>query len=130
VEPLPGEGEEEDEEPGFGSRPGVVALSTGPESSATVEIEGRAGVREALDAWLGDAARAKTVHDPKLVELLLEPEEGIAGVRHAVRLYSYLLRPTTAKHDLEDVAVRHLSAAPMATAGEKAAWRGASSTTI
>ena len=122
IEPLPGEDGEEDEDPGFGNRPGAVAVSTGAENSATVEIDGNAGVRKALDAWLGDAGRLKTVHDPKLVELLLAPEGGIAGVRHAVRLYSYLLRPTTSKHDLEDVAVRHLNAAPMATATEKAAW--------
>jgi DNA polymerase-1 len=122
VEALPAEGEEDEEDPGFGSRPGAVAVATGPETSATVEFEGRAGMREALEDWLSDDARAKTVHDPKLVELLLSPEGGLAGVRHAVRLYSYLLRPTTTKHHLEDVAVRHLNAAPMVTAAEKAAW--------
>jgi len=122
VEELPAEGAEEEEDPGFGSRAGAVAVATGPETSATVDVEGRAGMREALEAWLSDGTRAKTVHDPKLVELLLAPEGGLAGVRHAVRLYSYLLRPTTTKHDLEDVAVRHLNAAPAVTAAEKAVW--------
>jgi DNA polymerase-1 len=122
VEALPAEGAEEDEEPGFGSRPGAVALASGAETSATVEVEGPAGMREALDAWLSDAGRAKIVHDSKLVELLLAPEGGLAGVRHAVRLYSYLLRPTTSKHDLEDVAERHLNAAPVVSAAEKAVW--------
>ena len=122
IEPLPAEGAEDDEDPGFGSRPGAVAISTDEENSATVEIEGNVGVRKELEAWLRDSAHSKTVHDPKVVDLLLATEEGIAGVRHAVRLYSYLLRPSTTKHDLEDVAVRHLNAAPMATAGEKAAW--------
>ncbi len=122
IEPLPAEGAEEDEDPGFGSRPGAVALALDAESAATVEVEGNEGVRNALDGWLQDDGRTKTVHDPKLVDLLIEMEGGIAGVRHAVRLYSYLLRPSTAKHDLEDVAVRHLNAAPLATAGEKAKW--------
>ncbi len=122
VEPLPSEGGEEDDDPGFGSRPGAVAVATGADTSAILGIEGKAAVRRALDEWLSDAGRAKTVHDPKLVELLLAPEGGVAGVHHAVRLYSYLLRPTTTKHDLEEVGVRHLNAAPTASAAEKAGW--------
>ncbi|HTQ84853.1 MAG TPA: DNA polymerase I [Candidatus Solibacter sp.] len=124
VESLPPEGseEEEDEDPGFGSVPGAVALSTGPDTSVTLDLEGNARVRKALETWLSDSGRPKTVHDPKLLDLLLAPEDGIAGVRHAVRLYSYLLRPSTSKHDLEEVAVRHLNVSPMASATEKAEW--------
>jgi len=122
IEPLPAEGAEEDDDPGFGSRAGVVAVAAGAETSATVEVEKNPAVRKALDAWLGDRSRAKTVHDPKLVDLLLDPEEGVEGVRHAVRLYSYLLRPSTSKHDLEEVAARHLNVAPMGTAADKAGW--------
>ena len=122
VEALPGNGAEDDEDPGFGSRPGAAGIATGADAFATVDIEGNALLRKKVEEWLSDGTRAKTVHDPKLLELLLEPEGGVAGVRHAVRLYSYLLRPSTSKHDLEDVAARHLNAAPMATAAEKAAW--------
>ena len=63
--------------------------------------------------FCSDPARPKIVHDPKLVELLAGP---VAGIRHATMLYSYLLRPTTAKHDLADAVLRQenvtLSGAP------------------
>jgi len=122
VEALPPEGTEEDEEPGFGSRPGRMALSIAPENSVTLELDAKGKMRAALDEWLADSARRKTVHDPKLVELLLAPQGGLAGVRHAVRLYSYLLRPTTSKHGLDEVAARHLNAAPSPSPAEKASW--------
>jgi DNA polymerase I len=122
VESLAPEGMEEDEEPGFGSRPGAMALATAAENSATLELDAKGKMRAALDEWLADSARAKTVHDPKLVELLLAPPGGLAGVRHAVRLYSYLLRPTTTKHGLDEVATRHLNAAPSISPAEKASW--------
>ncbi len=67
----------------------------------------------ALGEFLRDPARPKIVHDPKLVELLAGP---VAGIRHATMLYSYLLRPTTSKHNLADVVLRQenvtLSGAP------------------
>jgi DNA polymerase-1 len=122
VEALPGEGEDEEDTPGFGSRAGAIALSAGAETVAMLDLEAAPATRQAFEAWLADPARAKTVHDPKLIELLLEPAQGLAGVRHAVRLYSYLLRPTTTRHDLEEVAVRHLNAAPAAAPVEKAVW--------
>jgi len=122
VESLAPEGMEEDEEPGFGSRPGPMALAIAPENFVTLELDEKGKMRAALDEWLADSARPKTVHDPKLVELLLGPQGGLGGVRHAVRLYSYLLRPTTSKHGLDEVAARHLNAAPSASPAEKASW--------
>jgi DNA polymerase-1 len=122
VESLAPEGIEEDEEPGFGSRAGSMALASEPENSVALELDAKGKMRATVDEWLADAARAKTVHDPKLVELLLEPRGGLGGVRHAVRLYSYLLRPTTSKHGLEEVAARHLNAQPSPSAAEKASW--------
>jgi DNA polymerase-1 len=122
VETLPGDGADEDEEPGFGSRPGVVELSVGAGTPATLEFDAEGKMRAAFERWLADAARLKTVHDPKIIELLLAPQQGLAGVRHAVRLYSYLLRPTTSKHDLEDVAARHLETAALGSPGERAEW--------
>ena len=72
----------------------------------------------ALGEFLRDPARPKIVHDPKLIELLAGP---VAGIRHATMLYSYLLRPTTSKHTLADVVLRHenvtLSGAPGEHAG-------------
>jgi DNA polymerase-1 len=122
VEALPGEGEDEEDTPGFGSRPGAIALCAGQDVVAMLDPEAGRAIRAAFEEWLADPGRPKTVHDPKLIELLLEPAHGLAGVRHAVRLYSYLLRPTTTKHDLEEVAVRHLNVAPAAPAAEKAVW--------
>ncbi|HKO04706.1 MAG TPA: DNA polymerase I [Candidatus Acidoferrales bacterium] len=122
VESLSPEGAEEDEEPGFGSRPGPMALSAAPDISATLELDAKGKMRATLDDWLADGARPKIVHDPKLVELIMAPEGGLAGVRHAVRLYSYLLRPTTSKHGLDEVAARHLNAQPSPSPAENASW--------
>ena len=122
VEPLPGEAADEGEPPGFGSRPGAIALCAEGETVATLDPEAARTALAPFSDWLADPARPKTVHDPKLVELLLEPDGGLAGVRHAVRLYSYLLRPTTTKHNLEEVAARQLNVAPAASPAEKAAW--------
>jgi DNA polymerase-1 len=71
----------------------------------------------AMRSWLADPSRHKIVHDPKLVELLAGPA---AGIRHATMLYSYLLRPTTAKHDLGEVVLRHLNVTLAGRPGEHA----------
>ncbi len=108
---------------GYGNRPTAIALSPGPGVARTAELDDGGKMLAALRAWLADAGRAKIVHDPKLTELLLAPGGGIAGVRgvrHATMLYSYLLRPTTSKHELDDVAARHLNASPGDTPAEKA----------
>ncbi|MGH9790330.1 MAG: DNA polymerase, partial [Candidatus Acidiferrales bacterium] len=89
------------------------------------------------------------VHDPKLFHLLLDVEAAredsdsvriavasdskqsggkpphsqaarMPAVRQATALYSYLLRPITAKHDLGDVALRHLNTMPTGEPGESA----------
>jgi len=122
IEALPGEVVEEDDSPGFGSRPGAIALCAGTDQVAMLDPDAQPKTRDAFEEWLADPAHPKTVHDPKLVELLLEPARGLAGVRHAVRLYSYLLRPTTSKHELEDVAARYLNAPSAASPAEKAVW--------
>ena len=75
---------------------------------------------KALQPWLADRERLKIVHDPKAAALLLEGSMTLEGARHATMYYSYLLRPTTAKHELGDVALRHLNQALSGGAGEKA----------
>jgi DNA polymerase I len=70
-----------------------------------------------LRAFLSDPERPKIVHDPKLIELLVGP---LRGANHAVMLYSYLLRPTTAQHNLADIALRHLNLTLSGAAGEHA----------
>jgi len=49
---------------------------------------------------------------------------GVAGMRHATMLYSYLLRPTTAKHDLMEVVLRQLSLTLPGEPGEHADYAG------
>ncbi|HEX9760234.1 MAG TPA: DNA polymerase, partial [Candidatus Acidoferrales bacterium] len=69
----------------------------------------------------GEESRPKILHDPKLATLLLEPMAGrIAGIRDATQLYSYLLRPTTSKHDLAGVVLRHTQRVLAGAPGERA----------
>ncbi|HVB33924.1 MAG TPA: DNA polymerase I [Patescibacteria group bacterium] len=112
----------EDEEPGFGSRVVKLEVSAGAGSGAAAWNGDGGEMLAALEKWLGDPSRPKVVHDAKLVELLAAGEKGysVAGVRHALDLYSYLLRPTTARHGLEDMVARRLNATLGGGAGEHA----------
>ncbi len=80
----------------------------------------------ALADWLGDANRPKIVHDSKTFELFAIPgnvpnkQRGVAGIRHATKLYSYLLRPTTANHSFAEVVLRHLNVTLSGASGERA----------
>jgi DNA polymerase-1 len=102
--------DEQHEEAGFGSRVAQIEFSPTAgvaRSLALPENESERGkLVAALHPWLGDAKRPKIVHDPKLVSLLLG---NTAGIRHATILYSYLLRPTTAKHEFDDAVLRYLN---------------------
>ena len=111
------ESEGDREEEGFGSQVAAVEISAKPGVSRTAVLNDNEEMRAVLAEFLGDAARAKIVHDPKLVELLAGP---VAGIRHATMLYSYLLRPTTAKHGLADVVLRQESVNLTGAAGESA----------
>jgi DNA polymerase-1 len=106
------------ESEGFGSRASAIELSVKPGSARTAQLDDKGEARTALDAWLRDPARPKIVHDPKLFDLLLGPD--VAGIRHATMLYSYLTRPTTAKHDLADISLRVLNANLTGSTGESA----------
>jgi DNA polymerase-1 len=109
------EGEREEE--GFGSQISAVEISPKPGVSRTSALDASGEMRAALAEFLRDPARPKIVHDPKLFELLAGPAEGI---RHATMLYSYLLRPTTAKHNLADVVLRQESISLSGAPGEHA----------
>jgi len=130
----------EREEEGFGSRAAAVELSAQSGSGRTAWLDEKGEMLAALRPWLADALRPKIVHDPKLVELLLHVaadftsatirSEGggvnaaatgaINGIRHATMLYSYLLRPTTAKHSLADAVLRQFNVAFAGAPGEHA----------
>ena len=109
------EGERETE--GFGTA--IAALEISPKAgvSRTAWVDAKGEMLGVLREFLRDPARSKIVHDPKLIELLTGP---VAGIRHATMLYSYLLRPTTSKHSIEDVALRQESATLSGAPGERA----------
>jgi len=115
---APGEREQE----GFGSRVAAIELSPQPSVARTAWLDEKEETLAALRPWLADPKRRKILHDPKLIELLAfaQGEGRVAGIRHATMLYSYLLRPTTAKHDLAEVVLRHLSVNLSGVAGEHA----------
>jgi DNA polymerase-1 len=108
--------DEQHEDAGFGSRLEAIEFSPKAGVARTLVLNekenllgkegGRGKLISALHPWLSDAKRPKIVHDPKLVSLLLGDT---AGIRDATILYSYLLRPTTAKHEFGDAALRYLN---------------------
>jgi len=110
---APGEREEE----GFGTRVAAMELSPKAGVARTAWLDEKGELMSALRPWLADPAQPKIVHDPKLIELLAGP---VAGIRHATMLYSYLLRPTTANHELAEVVLRHLNVTLAGMPGEHA----------
>ena len=109
------EGERQEE--GFGSEVAAVEISPKPGVSRTARLDEKGEMRAALAEFLRDPARPKIVHDPKLFELLAGP---VAGIHQATMLYSYLLRPTTAKHSLADTVLRQESVTLSGAPGEHA----------
>ena len=105
----------ERETAGFGSRATGFEISpqSGTARFAWCDAEGQ--MLAALAEFLRDAARPKIVHDPKILELLAGP---VAGIRHATLLYSYLLRPTTAQHELSALVLRYLNVTLSGAPGE------------
>ena len=102
---------------GYGARVAGFELSPGPGVARSAWCDPRPEMIEPLRAFLADPRRPKIVHDPKLIELLVGP---LRGVNHAVMLYSFLLRPTTAQHNLAEVALRHLNLTLSGATGEHA----------
>ncbi len=111
--------EETEQEPGFGTRAVAVELAVAPGTAVAAWLDEAGGMLRALRPWLADPGRPKVVHDARLAALLLT-EDAIAGVRDALNLYSYLLRPTTARHGLDDIALRYLNLTPAGRPGEHA----------
>ena len=77
------------------------------------------------NGWPDSRPLQSVVHDPKLVHLLARADlngsvNEVPGIRHAVMLYSYLLRPTTANHALPEVAIRHMNRTFSGAPGEHA----------
>ncbi|MGD0906065.1 MAG: DNA polymerase I [Candidatus Acidiferrales bacterium] len=120
------EGERETE--GFGTAIAAIEISPKAGVSRTALIPGvgstltphktdNVEMLAVLREFLSDPSRPKIVHDPKLIELLAGP---VAGIRHATMLYSYLLRPTTSKHSIEDIVLRQENVTLSGAPGERA----------
>src|SRR5579862_4571363 len=109
--------DDERETEGFGSRVAAFELSPQPGVARTAWRDDQGQIAAALAEFLADPQRPKIVHDPKLTELLAG---AVQNIRHATVLYSYLLRPTTALHDLASVVLRHANETLSGAAGEHA----------
>jgi len=100
---------------GFATRPGEACwINLGRDSRA---------ILAAAQAYLEDEAAPKSVHDAKTAQLALAAagmDLELRGVVHDTLLYSYLLQPTTAKHSLEDAALRQLNLRLSGAVAEKA----------
>jgi len=107
----------EREAEGFGTRVSGVEVSSKSGEGRAVWLDEKGEVLKALQSVLHDAKRAKIVHDPKLFHLLAGKSKTI---EHATQIYSYLLRPTTAKHDFAEVVFRQCNVPLGGGAGERA----------
>lgn len=108
-------GERESE--GFGTRLAGIELSSKSGEGRAIWADEKGEALEALEPALQDEKRRKIVHDPKLFQLLAGKTEKI---EHATQLYDYLLRPTTAKHEFEDVVFRNFNVPIGGGVGERA----------
>ena len=108
-------GERESE--GFGTRIASIEVSSKTGEGRSVWLDEKGEALKALAPLLTDAKRVKIVHDPKLFQLLTGRA---ANVKDATQLYSYLVRPTTANHNLADVVMRQFNTPLGGGPGERA----------
>jgi DNA polymerase I len=91
------------ESEGFGTQVTGVELSSVPGEGRGIWADDKGDVLKTVQTVLGNENQRKIVHDAKLFQLLAGKVEKI---EHATQLYSFLLRPTTAKHDFADLVFR------------------------
>jgi DNA polymerase I len=108
-------GERESE--GFGTRIASIEVSPKAGVGRSVWFDEKGEALKALAPVLEDRKRPKIVHDPKLFQLLTGR---VTSIGDATQLYSYLLRPTTANHNFDDVVMRQFNAMLGGGAGERA----------
>src|SRR5258708_2467331 len=94
------------ESEGFGTKVRGIEVSTEGGEGRAVWVDEKEEAIAALEPLLKDGKHAKIVHDPKLFQLMAGTTEGI---EHATQLYSYLLRPTTGKHNFDEVMFRQFN---------------------
>lgn len=104
------------ESEGFGTRVAGIEVSAKAGQGRSVWTDEKGEVLKALAPLLEDGKRPKIVHDAKIVHLLAGPAQNI---QHATQLYSFLLRPTTANHNLAEVVMRQFNAILGGSPGER-----------
>ncbi|HET7151616.1 MAG TPA: DNA polymerase I [Candidatus Acidoferrum sp.] len=104
------------ESEGFGTRVAGIEVSAKARQGRSVWTDEKGEVLKALAPLLEDGKRPKIVHDAKIVHLLAGPAQNI---QHATQLYSFLLRPTTANHNLAEVVMRQFNAILGGSPGER-----------
>jgi DNA polymerase I len=102
---------------GYGTRIKGIEVSSEAGEGRLIWVDEKEAAVKALEPVLKDAKRAKILHDAKLFQLLTGPTEKI---EHATQLYSYLLRPTTGKHNFDEVMFRQFNVPVGGGAGERA----------
>ena len=105
------------ESEGFGTRVKGIEVSSEAGEGRLVWVDEKEEALKALEPVRKDAKRVKIVHDAKLFQLMAGPAENIVD---ATQIYSYLLRPTTAKHNFEEVAFRQFNVPLGGGSGERA----------
>jgi DNA polymerase-1 len=105
------------EEEGFGTRIAGIEVSSKAGEGRAVWADEKSEAIRALAPVLSNPKRTKIVHDAKLFQLLMGRVENI---QDATQLYSYLLRPTTPKHDFADVIFRQFNMPIGGGPGERA----------
>jgi DNA polymerase-1 len=102
---------------GFGTRVSGIEVSSRAGEGRAVWTDEKGEALKAIAPILANVKRAKIVHDPKLFQLLTGRGENI---QDATQIYSYLLKPTTSKHDFADVVFRRFNTPIGGGAGEHA----------
>jgi DNA polymerase-1 len=102
---------------GFGTRIAGIEVSSKDDEGRVVWMDEKGEALKALQKVLADPKRPIFVHDPKIFQLLAGET---VNLRHATQFYSYLLKPTTANHNFDDVYFRQYNAPVGGGAGERA----------
>jgi len=99
-------------EGGFGGRLAGLGLCDGARLATVplAAVGASAELLEVLKPILSGPARLKTIHNSKLLRMLLAKERiDLAGVADDTMLYSYLLEPLASSHKLDDIVLRRQS---------------------
>jgi DNA polymerase-1 len=102
---------------GFGTRVTGIEVSGEAGEGRAIWTDEKGEALKAIAPVLANPKRTKIVHDPKLFQLLMGRAQNI---QDATQIYSYLLKPTTAKHDFADVVFRQFNAPIGGGSGEHA----------